>query len=183
MKNQSYSYLVTIDVAATLRGTPSGAGSSAGPDPKYKRQLRALFNFTEHCHRDSCVYAMTKEQFALFLYLRCRSMAPNPMRELNMKRIPNTATCGWDVDLRRQAVTNGDEVGAVAECSSDLVTLASQLTKVNTLLADLESGGVIHYDGLTLNTEHMVQVLVRQRADLRTQLIAAAGTTKNTHKE
>lgn len=160
---KDYCYLVTIDVPAMMRSIKS--------TNRYARELLEMFpNYDEVLpHTEPMRYAMTKEQLALFLYLRCRAGGSNGIRDLDMNRTANDVCTGAHVDLRGMTPQAPD----YAPRTLTLVELAKQLTKVHELLDKLAAGTTMNYDGLPLNSEHMTKVLEAQRAHLRAQVIAA----------
>lgn len=160
---KDYCYLVTIDVPATVRSIKS--------TNRYAREMFEMFTQYDEVmpYNDPIRYAMTKEQLALFLYLRCRAGGKNGVLELDMKRAAHDVCTGYQVDLRGTA----PEVRDNEPRTLTLVELAKQLTKVHELLDKLAAGTTMNYDGLPLNSEHMTKVLEAQRAHLRAQVIAA----------
>lgn len=160
---KDYCYLVTIDVPAMMR--------SIKISNKYSVALMEMFpNYDDALpYTDPIRYAMSKEQLALFLYLRCRAGGSNGIRDLDMQRAAHDVCTGYQVDLRGTTPEAHDEEPRMLT----LVELAKQLTKVHELLDKLAAGLTMNYDGLPLNSEHMTKVLEAQRAHLRAQVIAA----------
>lgn len=159
---KDYCYLVTIDTPSMVRNIKIAT--------RYSRELFAMFpGYDARPYTDPVRYAMTKEQLALFLYLRCRAGGSNGIRDLDMKRAPYDTCSGYQVDLRDMAAETLDD----APRQLTLVELAKQLTKVHELLDKLAAGTTMNYDDLPLNSEHMTKVLEAQRAHLRAQVIAA----------
>ena len=160
---KDYCYLVTIDVPAMMRSIKS--------TNKYARELLEMFPRYDEAlpYTEPLRYVMTKEQLALFLYLRCRAGGSNGIRDLDMKRAAHDAHTGYEVDLRGMTPQALDDEPRMLT----LVELAKQLTKVHDLLDKLAAGTTMNYDGLPLNSEHMTKVLEAQRAHLRAQVIAA----------
>jgi hypothetical protein len=156
----NYCYLVTIDSPALFR---SIKGAS-----KYRRELIHLLGEPSEVYSESIRYIMTKEQLALFIYLRCRAGGSNGIRDLDMKRAPADACTGYQVDLRGCILVGEDEPP-----QPTVVALAELITKVDDLLARLDAGQAMDYYGLPLNSDHMTKVLRAQRQDLRAKIFAA----------
>ena len=172
-KNGEYGYLVQIDKAAVLKG----ADYSNRNYGRYATELREMLRDVPQDSLDGVTVRMTKEQLAKFLYLRCRSMLKNGMRELNMRRIPNTSpNLGKFYDMRR--VPAAPEVEYVDPLEEppvpDLELLGKEMKAVDKLLDRLSTGVPLRLDGITFNTKHMEIVLKHHKAHLRAQILAAA---------
>lgn len=160
--NNDYFYLVTVDPYTMF----SGRGSSCGN--KYRTQLEDLFGDYAGCSSNR--FAMTKDQLALFFYLRCRMGGQNGVKDLDMQRVradryPSVTV----IDLRGNSGCNGTDEAP----QPSAVELAQQLAKVDEHLETIATGGTITIGGLALNGDHMNKVLRVQRADIRAKLIAA----------
>lgn len=159
---KDYFYLVTIDPYATLLSQASRADG-----PRYKQELRDFFG--EHAHAGQSRFALSKEQLALFFYLRCRMGAANGVRDLGMKRA-SKLPMETVIDLRQGSQPACDDPEPVIPTT---VELAKQLAQVDALLVSLADGKPLSIGGLELNSDHMVKVLSVQRQHLRAQLIAS----------
>ena len=155
---QNYYYLVTT--------SPTDALAYRGVSRlnRYAREFIDLFG--DHAGRSLERFAMTKDQLALFFYLRCRMGGQNGVRDLDMKRgsgsIPEHV-----IDLRTNSCTCVDEAP-----EPTVVALAQELEQVDVLLARVANGETLAIGGLALNGDHMTQVLKAQRGHVRAKLIA-----------
>lgn len=155
----SFYYLVTLDPYNTLRTGTAG---------KYKTQLKELLG-DKADYSGPIRMAMTKEQFALFLYTRCRMGGSNGMRELDMDRCATnklTESRAYKLD----SVIGEDEQQVPTDTA---VELASNIAQLDRLVSQIQRGEPIKLGSLALNNEHMLKVFAAQRADLRARLITA----------
>lgn len=172
-KNGEYGYLVDIDKGSVLKG----ADYSNRNYGRYACELREMLRDVPGCQMDGVTVRMTKEQLEKFLYLRCRAMLKNGMRELNMRRIPHTSpNLAAFYDMRRVPAT--PEVEYIDPLEEppvpDLELLGKEMKSVDKLLERLATGVPLRLDGVSFNTEHMTTVLRHHKAHLRAQILAAA---------
>lgn len=155
MKNDYY-YLVTIDPINTLRGGVQG---------KYKRELEDFLG--QYRCTDAKRFALTKEQLALFFYLRCRMGGSNGVKDLDMRRATGEVERGA-IDLRGASTNGGEDEPK----KHNAVELAQQLATVDKLLNQLDRHEPIQLINIALNSDHMRKVLEVQRAELRAKIVA-----------
>lgn len=158
-----YCYLITVDAQATLRNGIAG---------KYKAELAALLSpiSTPSVYSEQRRVALTKEQLALFFYLRCRMGGNNGVKDLDMKRHDASKELPKEVvDLRGSCTGGGPDEQPV----DNPVELATQLQQVDKLLAQIDRGEPLRMGQLVLNNDHMQQVLKVQRNHIRAKIIAA----------
>jgi hypothetical protein len=156
--DKNYYYLVNVN--------PSDALSYRGVSRtnRYAREFAELFG--EHAGRSLERFAMTKEQLALFFYLRCRMGGHNGVRDLDMTRA-TSAPAEHVIDLRAGSCACVDEAP-----EPTVVALAKELEQVDSLLARVAGGETLTINGLALNGDHMTQVLKAQRGHVRAKLFA-----------
>lgn len=172
-KNGEYGYLVEIDKDSVLKG----ADYSNRNYGRYACELRDMLRDVPCRLMTTQTVRMTKEQLAKFLYLRCRAMLKNGMRELDMRRIPHTSpNLAAFYDMRR--VPAAPEVEYIDPLEEppvpDLELLGKEMKSVDKLLERLATGNPLRLDGVSFNTEHMTLVLKHHKAHLRAQILAAA---------
>lgn len=161
--NQDYFYLVTVDPANAI-------GGRTAYNNKYAKEFAELFG--EYADHPLSRFAMTKDQLALFFYLRCRMGGQNGVRDLDMQRVRADRRPASDVvDMRTQHQCGSDKIP-----EPSVVALAQELGQVDALLARVTQGGTLSINGLDLNGDHMTQVLKAQRAYVRAKLIASVNT-------
>lgn len=152
-------YLVTVDPYNTLRTGTAG---------KYKTQLKELLG-DKAGYSGPLRLAMTKEQFALFLYTRCRMGGSNGMRELDMDRCA-VSRLDDNTAYKLDSAISEDERQVPTDTAVDL---AANIAQLDRLVSQIKRGEPIKLGSLALNNDHMLKVFAAQRADLRARLITA----------
>lgn len=165
--SQDYYYLATVDPSFAV-------GWRAATGNKYAKELTELFG--DYATHPLSRFAMTKEQLALFFYLRCRMGGHNGVKDLDMQRVRSDRHPAADVaDIRSSSAA----CGADEAPEPTVVALAQELEQVDALLARVGRGETLSILGLDLNGDHMTQVLKAQRAHVRAKLVAKINIPTN----
>lgn len=169
MRSNDFYYRITVDPSKLFSGVVSSHCRH------YREELERMFGrAASYCSEQT--FFVTQQQLARFFYLRCALGKDNGVKNLNMARRPNSAPTEHGVtDLRGNceglAECPSQACQSTCEDPDKAVKLTRQLQLTDQLLGEIRRGGTLCLGELSLNPDHMKQVLTAQRNALRQQII------------